>query len=52
VNFWWRPARLAHTPVVARQAFLDAAKAAGLDAKGSDHAAVLQALDRALAAAR
>jgi len=52
VNFWWRPARLAHTPVVARQAFLDAAKVAGLDAKNAEHATVLQALDRAFAGAR
>jgi len=52
VNFWWRPARLAHNPVVARQSFLDAAKMAGLDAKGSEHAPVLQALDRALTLAR
>jgi hypothetical protein len=48
VNFWWRPERLAQSPVAARQAFLDAAKTAGLDAKRPEHAAVLQSLDQAL----
>lgn len=45
VNFWWRPERLRHSPVAARQVFLDAAKAAGLDRRGGEHAEALQALD-------
>jgi Cupin-like domain len=52
VNFWWRPTRLQHSPVSARQALLDAAKAAGLDPRASPQAETLRALDEALIGAR
>jgi lysine-specific demethylase 8 len=49
VNFWWKPERPRLNPVAARQALLDAAAAAAIEAPaGSREAAVLAALDRAL----
>jgi hypothetical protein len=47
VNFWWKPSRPVWNVVAARQAIIDAAAVAGLDANDPAVAAALGALDAA-----
>jgi lysine-specific demethylase 8 len=52
VNFWWKPERPRHSPVAARQAFLDAVARAKLDTKpNAPGAELLRALDAELVGA-
>ena len=48
VNFWWRPARLRHTPVSVRRAFLDGVHGLPEGAVSRDVLEALATLDRSL----